>query len=223
MSEVLSVHDLHKSYREGKGRLEVLRGVSFLLAGGEMAALLGPSGSGKSTLLHLCGLLDQADRGVIAVEGQDMARAGDSARTRLRRNRIGFIYQFHHLLPEFSALENVVLPQMIAGKSKRRAKKRAHELLEAVGLSPRAAHRPAELSGGEQQRVAIARALANGPALLIADEPTGNLDQNNAQRVFDLLLDICRREKTAILVATHNLALAGALSRVIEIQDGLVK
>jgi lipoprotein-releasing system ATP-binding protein len=223
MSEVLVLRDVRKSYKEGASRLEVLRGVTFSLHAGEMTALLGPSGSGKSTLLHLCGLLDQADSGDIFIGGQNAAKANDKARTIMRRGRIGFVYQFHHLLPEFSAMENIVIPQMIAGMSRKKAEVRALNLLEQVGLSARATHRPAELSGGEQQRVAMARALSNHPALLIADEPTGNLDQTNAKLVFNMLLNICRNENTAILMATHNLELAAALSRVIEINDGIVR
>ncbi|MBI3418985.1 MAG: ABC transporter ATP-binding protein [Proteobacteria bacterium] len=223
MSEVLTVRDVRKGYREGQGRIEVLRGASFTLHQGQMAALLGPSGSGKSTLLHVCGLLDEADSGDIAINGQNIGKAGDKARTALRCSKIGFVYQFHYLLPEFSALENVALPQRIAGKGRKESEERAAHLLGQVGLSARLTHRPAELSGGEQQRVAIARALANHPALLIADEPTGNLDQANARLVFDVLLQICQKENTAILMATHNLELARALSRVIEIHDGVVR
>jgi lipoprotein-releasing system ATP-binding protein len=224
MSEVLAVNDLRKSYQEGKkGRLEVLRGVSFTLHKGEMMALVGPSGSGKSTLLHMCGLLDQPDSGSIRIDGQEAGKAGDNFRTRLRLEKIGFVYQFHHLLPEFSALENVAMPQMIAGVKKKQAEVRAKELLTQVGLAERVTHRPAELSGGEQQRVAIARALVNHPAVIIADEPTGNLDQDNAHMVFEVLLDVCRKEGTSILMATHNLELAGKLSRVIDIHNGTVR
>jgi lipoprotein-releasing system ATP-binding protein len=224
MSEVLAVNDLRKSYQEGKkGRLEVLRGVSFTLHKGEMMALVGPSGSGKSTLLHMCGLLDQPDSGSIRIDGQEAGKAGDNFSTRLRLEKIGFVYQFHHLLPEFSALENVAMPQMIAGVKKKQAEVRAKELLTQVGLAERVTHRPAELSGGEQQRVAIARALVNHPAVIIADEPTGNLDQDNAHMVFEVLLDVCRKEGTSILMATHNLELAGKLSRVIDIHNGTVR
>ncbi len=223
MSEVLTVQDLFKGYKEGKkGRLEVLRGVSFSLRKGEMMALVGPSGSGKSTLLHLCGLLDQADSGSIVIDGNEAGKAGDNIRTKLRLDKIGFVYQFHHLLPELSALENVAMPQMISGKKKKQAEERAKELLTQVGLAARLSHRPAELSGGEQQRVAIARALVNHPAVIIADEPTGNLDQDNARLVFEVLLEACRKEGTAILMATHNLELAGKLSRVIDIHNGTV-
>src|SRR5688572_12951075 len=169
MSEVLAVSDLRKSYQEGKkGQLEVLRGVSFTLHKGEMMALVGPSGSGKSTLLHLCGLLDQPDSGSIRIDGEEAGKANDNSRTRLRLEKIGFVYQFHHLLPEFSALENVAMPQMILGMQKKKAEARAKELLTQVGLAERVTHRPAELSGGEQQRVAIARALVNHPAVIIA-------------------------------------------------------
>jgi lipoprotein-releasing system ATP-binding protein len=224
MSEVLAVSDLRKSYQEGKkGQLEVLRGVSFTLHKGEMMALVGPSGSGKSTLLHLCGLLDQPDSGSIRIDGEEAGKANDNSRTRLRLEKIGFVYQFHHLLPEFSALENVAMPQMILGMQKKKAEARAKELLTQVGLAERVTHRPAELSGGEQQRVAIARALVNHPAVIIADEPTGNLDQDNAHMVFEVLLDVCRKEGTSILMATHNLELAGKLSRVIAVHNGVVR
>ena len=188
-----------------------------------MVALVGPSGSGKSTLLQIAGLLDSADGGEIIIAGEKVEHNNDAQRTRLRGSSIGFVYQFHHLLPEFSALENVVLPQMIIGVAEGTARQQAKHLLEMVGLGARLTHRPAELSGGEQQRVAIARALANNPKLLIADEPTGNLDQHNSQLVFDVLKATCATQKVAILMATHNLDLARQLSRVITMQEGIVK
>lgn len=219
---VLSLSNIHKTYGSGANRLEVLRGVNFSLHKGEMVALVGPSGSGKSTLLHLMGLLDQADRGEITVAGQVVPMQNDDQRTRLRCGAIGFVYQFHHLLPEFSALENVIVPQMIAGKGRRDAAKRAELLLTLVGLKERLGHRPAELSGGEQQRVAIARALANAPQILIADEPTGNLDIQNSNNVFNVLQDVCVKERVAVLMATHNQELARSLPRVITMCNGIV-
>lgn len=223
MSNVLSLSGITKSYGAGAAKLDVLRGVSMQLQEGEMVALVGPSGSGKSTLLQIAGLLDKADGGEILIAGEKVEHRNDAQRTRLRGRSIGFVYQFHHLLPEFSALENVVLPQMIVGTEDGVAKKRAAELLEMVGLAARLKHRPAELSGGEQQRVAIARALANNPKLLIADEPTGNLDLQNSQLVFDVLKATCASQKVAILMATHNLDLARQLSRVISMQSGVVQ
>jgi lipoprotein-releasing system ATP-binding protein len=223
MSEaVVNLTNICKGFGRAPNRLEVLRGVSMQLAAGEMVALVGPSGSGKSTLLQIAGLLDQADGGEMIIAGEKVERQNDDQRTRLRGEAIGFVYQFHHLLPEFSALENVVLPQMVLGKDEGAAKKQAQALLEMVGLGARLKHRPAELSGGEQQRVAIARALANQPKVLIADEPTGNLDQQNSQMVFDVLRATCANQNVAILMATHNLDLARQLSRVIHISDGAI-
>jgi lipoprotein-releasing system ATP-binding protein len=223
MSDVLlDVRGLRKSYREGRERLDVLRGIDLQLCAGEMVALVGPSGSGKSTLLHILGLLDRADNGEILLGGEDVRGVSEARRTALRGKSLGFVYQFHHLLPEFSALENVSLPQMIEGVEKSQADLRSDELLRLVGLGERKTHRPAELSGGEQQRVAIARALANRPKMLIADEPTGNLDVKNSALVFNVLRDACQQQGTAILMATHNLELARALSRVIEIRDGMI-
>jgi lipoprotein-releasing system ATP-binding protein len=219
---VLSLRDIRKSFRTGSTRLDVLKGVNLDLMPGEMVALVGPSGSGKSTLLQIIGLLDHPDSGDIVIGGETVLRQKDDQRTRLRGLSIGFVYQFHHLLPEFSAIENVVLPQMVVGKDRGAAEARAKELLEQVGLAARLGHRPAELSGGEQQRVAIARALANAPKVLIADEPTGNLDVHNSQLVFDVLRATCQKQNAAILMATHNLELAHQLSRVIEMKDGAV-
>ncbi|WP_207478823.1 ABC transporter ATP-binding protein [Arenibaculum pallidiluteum] len=223
MSEaMLDVRGLVRVYTQAATRLEVLRGVSFAVREGEMVALVGPSGAGKSTILHTVGLLEKAQDGVIRIGGEDVGRLSDSERTALRRRSIGFVYQFHHLLPEFSALENIVLPQMIGGVPRHEAALRAQELLDLVGLAQRAAHRPARLSGGEQQRVAIARALANRPKLLIADEPTGNLDPHTAEGVFDMLRGLVARGGFGALVATHNLELARRMDRVLELRDGVV-
>lgn len=222
MNSVLVANNLRKSFRSGENRLDVLRGVNVTLNAGEMVALVGPSGSGKSTLLQIIGLLDKADSGELIIGGEKVVANSDEQRTALRSQRIGFVYQFHHLLPEFTAQENVSLPQMIAGRSPSVAAARAKELLTKVGLEHRLDHRPAELSGGEQQRVAIARALANKPQLLIADEPTGNLDHANSGMVFNVLKEVCVNEQVAILMATHNLELAQHLNRVIEMKDGVI-
>jgi lipoprotein-releasing system ATP-binding protein len=211
-----------RTFVQGPSRLEVLRGASLALQPGEMVALVGPSGAGKSTLLHVAGLLERADGGEVYILGRPCGRMADSDRTAARRRMVGFVYQYHHLLPEFSALENVVIPQMIAGKSRREARQRAAQLLDMVGLSKRASHRPARLSGGEQQRVAMARALANKPAILLADEPTGNLDPHTAQAVFDLLLALVHEARLAALIATHNLDLSRRMDRVLTLQDGQV-
>ena len=218
----LELREVVRTYKQGGTALDVLRGVSFALKPGEVVALVGPSGAGKSTLLHAAGLLERPDRGEVLIEGQACGKLGDAERTALRRAHLGFVYQFHHLLPEFSALENVMLPQLIAGKSRAAAKKRAAELLMLVGLEKRASHRPARLSGGEQQRVAIVRALANGPRVMLGDEPTGNLDQHTAAEVTAVLLDIVRKTGLAALIATHNLELARRLDRVLALEDGLV-
>ncbi|HEX6103756.1 MAG TPA: ABC transporter ATP-binding protein [Alphaproteobacteria bacterium] len=211
-----------RTFVQGPSRLEVLRGASLALQPGEMVALVGPSGAGKSTLLHVAGLLERADGGEVYILGRPCGRMSDSDRTAARRRMVGFVYQYHHLLPEFSALENVVIPQMIAGKSRREARQRAAQLLDMVGLSKRASHRPARLSGGEQQRVAMARALANKPAILLADEPTGNLDPHTAQAVFDLLRALVHEARLAALIATHNLDLSRRMDRVLTLQDGQV-
>jgi lipoprotein-releasing system ATP-binding protein len=221
MSEaVLELRDVSRSFRQGAGRLEVLRQVSLAVQPGEIVALIGPSGAGKSTLLQISGLLEPPTSGEILIKGEPAGRLSDARRTELRRTAIGFVYQYHHLLPEFSAAENVILPQMIAGLSRGKARGRALELLAMVGLSPRAEHRPAQLSGGEQQRVAIARALANGPALLLADEPTGNLDHTTADGVFAMLVKLVRAVGLGALVATHNLALADQMDRILALDDG---
>ncbi len=217
---VLTLSNICKSFGKGQNRLDVLRGVNLELARGEMVALVGPSGAGKSTLLQITGLLDHPDSGELVIAGERVLMQNDDQRTRLRSKSIGFVYQFHHLLPEFSALENIMMPQIIAGRDATPARARAQELLELVGLAPRARHRPAELSGGEQQRVAIARSLANAPAVIIADEPTGNLDQHNSGRVFDIFREACQQQHVAVLMATHNLDLARQLNRTVSMQDG---
>jgi lipoprotein-releasing system ATP-binding protein len=218
----LRLEHLERAYAQGSRLIEVLKGATASFYPGEAVALLGPSGCGKSTLLHIAGLLEQPDRGAVVIDGVDCVSLGDGERTRMRRAEIGFVYQFHHLLPEFSALENVVLPQLILGLSRSEAEKRAGLLLEALGLGERGEHRPAQLSGGEQQRVAIARAVANGPKLLLADEPTGNLDPPTAERVFDQLLSLVRQSGVAAVIATHNLDLAARMDRVLRLMDGLL-
>jgi lipoprotein-releasing system ATP-binding protein len=223
MSEaVLRLEGVARTFRTGDGLLEVLRGVDLAVAPGEIVALVAPSGAGKSTLLHIAGLLEHADRGRIVVTGKEASALGDTARTELRRSTIGFVYQFHHLLPEFTARENVAMPQVIAGIPKRAAAERAEALLAALGLSARLNHRPARLSGGEQQRVAIARALANQPKLLLADEPTGNLDMATAEVVFGELLSLVRERGVAALIATHNPDLAARMDRTLILRDGHV-
>lgn len=224
MSEpVLELVALAKTYRRGKADpVRVLDGVSLALPPGQVAALVAPSGAGKSTLLHIAGLLDAPDSGEVRIEGREMTALGDGARTAVRRGKVGFVYQFHHLLPEFSALENVVLPQLANGTPARAARARAEGLLAQVGLAARAGHRPAELSGGEQQRVAFCRALANGPRLLLADEPTGNLDPATSDQVFAALMDLVRQTGLAALIATHNLDLAARMDRVLRLQDGRI-
>ena len=218
----LELRQVVRTYHQGGTPLPVLRGISLGIAAGEIVALVGPSGAGKSTLLHLAGLLERPDGGAVLLNGTDCSRMSDLERTEARRSSIGFVYQFHYLLPEFSALENIALPQMIAGSSRRAARERAIELLGLVGLQPRAEHRPARLSGGEQQRVAILRALANQPRLLLGDEPTGNLDHRTADEVTAVLIDLVRRTGLAALIATHNLELARRMDRVLTLEDGLV-
>jgi lipoprotein-releasing system ATP-binding protein len=218
----IALDGIVRTYRQAGEALEVLRGVSLEVRRGEIVALVGPSGAGKSTLLHVAGLLERPDGGEVLIEGAPCGRLGDNARTEIRRSRLGFVYQFHHLLPEFSALENVMLPQMVAGCSPRAARERGRQLLAMVGLEKRAGHRPARLSGGEQQRVALARAIANGPRVLLADEPTGNLDHHTADAVFAQLLALVREAGLAALVATHNLALARRMDRTLELRDGAV-
>ena len=220
MSDPLALLGVTRTYRGDAGELAVLRGVDLTLRVGEIVALVAPSGAGKSTLLHVAGLLDRPDAGSVMIEGRDAGGLPDAARTALRRDTIGFVYQFHHLLPEFTALENIVLPQMIAARSRRAAADRARALLTAFGLAPRLGHLPSALSGGEQQRVAIARALANQPKLLLADEPTGNLDVATAEAVFAELLAIVRDQGLAALIATHNPDLAARMDRTVTLRDG---
>lgn len=225
MSErpVLELKGVARRFRQGGTALEVLKGVDLTLRAGEIVALVGPSGAGKSTLLQIAGLLESPDAGRVVMNGTDCARLSDSARTARRRQDLGFVYQHHHLLPEFNALENIVLPQMIAGLDRREAVVRAQELLRALRLEARATHRPARLSGGEQQRVAIARALANAPRLLLADEPTGNLDPHTAEGVFRTLLTLVRQTGLAALVATHNPDLAERMDRIVALRDGVLQ
>jgi lipoprotein-releasing system ATP-binding protein len=218
----LRLEQLERAYAQGERLIEVLKGATASFYPGEAVALLGPSGAGKSTLLHIAGLLEQPDRGAVIIDGVNCGSLGDAERTRMRRAEIGFVYQFHHLLPEFSALENVVLPQLILGLSRSEAESRAMQLLDALGLGERADHRPAQLSGGEQQRVAIARAVANGPKFLLADEPTGNLDPHTADRVFEQLLSLVRQSGVAALIATHNLDLAARMDRTLRLVDGIL-
>jgi len=219
---VLTLSGVTRRYSEGDGFLDILRGVNGQLWPGQAVALVAPSGAGKSTLLHIAGLLERPDGGAVAIDGWDASGLDDRARTALRRDRIGFVYQFHHLLPEFTALENVMTPQLIAGLNKAEARERAMELLDYLGLAPRAHHRPSELSGGEQQRVAIARAVANAPALLLADEPTGNLDPETAEKVFSALMTLVRATGLAALIATHNLELAARMDRRWTLRNGLL-
>jgi lipoprotein-releasing system ATP-binding protein len=217
---VLELKGVERVYRQAEEHLDVLKGVGLVIHKGEMVALVGPSGAGKSTLLHVAGLLEFPDAGDVLLEGVSCAELSDDARTDLRRTKIGFIYQFHHLLPEFSALENVMIPQMVEGMGRRQAKASASVLIESVGLTTRATHRPAKLSGGEQQRVAIARALANSPAILLADEPTGNLDTHTADSVFGLLETLVSQSGLGALVATHNLDLANRMDRILRLENG---
>jgi lipoprotein-releasing system ATP-binding protein len=223
MGAALELKDVCRIFRLAGTELRVLDGVDLALRPGEIVALVGPSGAGKSTLLHVAGLLERPDGGAVLIGGEDCGRLSDERRTLLRRSEIGFVYQFHHLLPEFSALENVMLPQMIAGVARHRARGKAAELLEQVGLAPRAGHRPARLSGGEQQRVAIVRALANDPRILLADEPTGNLDHATGDNVMSTLLELVRHTGLAALIATHNIEIARRLDRIVALEDGRLK
>ena len=221
---VLSLKGIEKIYNRGKhNEIAVLKGADLALARGEIVALVAPSGAGKSTLLHIAGLLDTADAGEVAIGGTVMNGLGDRRRTIARRRDVGFIYQFHHLLPEFTALENVVLPQLVGGTSREVAEGRAKELLIALGLGKRLEHRPSQLSGGEQQRVAVARALANKPKLVLADEPTGNLDEATSEKVLEQFLDLVRGQGSAALVATHNERLAAKMDRVVRLHEGLLE
>jgi lipoprotein-releasing system ATP-binding protein len=220
MSEVLRLENITRRYREGEGQLEVFSGLDMAISAGEIVALVGPSGAGKSSLLHIAGLLEAPTSGEIYVQGAAVSQLGDTERTRIRRETIGFVYQAHHLLPEFNALENVVLPQMIAGNSRADAAREATRLLTVLGLGQRLTHRPSQLSGGEQQRVAIARALANKPRLLLADEPTGNLDSRTSGGVFEALIAITRAEGLGALIATHNFELASRMDRALLLHQG---
>jgi lipoprotein-releasing system ATP-binding protein len=219
---VIFLHEVERTYHQGDEVLEILKKTDLAVWSGQSVALLAPSGAGKSTLLHIAGLLEHPDSGDVYVDGEPTAALPDAERTRIRRNEIGFVYQFHRLLPEFTALENVMLPQMIHGLSRGEARSRATELLGYLGLGQRVMHRPAELSGGEQQRVAIARAVANAPRILLADEPTGNLDVHTADYVFDTLAQLVRASGLATIVATHNLDLAARMDRRVTIRDGEV-
>ncbi|MCP5071825.1 MAG: ABC transporter ATP-binding protein [Rhodobacteraceae bacterium] len=221
MSEVLQLSGITKTYKKGEpNEVPVLSGVDFSLNAGEIVGMVAPSGAGKSTLLHIAGLLDTPDRGTVAIAGQDLSGKSDRRRTRTRRQDVGFVYQFHHLLQEFSAAENIILPQLANGIASAKAEARAKELLGSVGLSNRASHRPAELSGGEQQRVAFCRALANQPRILLADEPTGNLDPATSDTVFDALMQLVRGTGLSALIATHNLELAERMDRVVRLDAG---
>ena len=223
MSDVLALDGIEKGYLRGTpAEVMVLRGATLRVARGEVVALVAPSGAGKSTLLHIAGLLDMADKGTVALGGVVMGRTSDRARTEARRRDVGFIYQFHHLLPEFTALENVMLPQRANGVGRGQAAARAGDLLGRVGLAPRAGHRPAELSGGEQQRVAFCRALANGPKLLLADEPTGNLDPETSDTVFQVLMTLVHETGLSAQIATHNIGLAARMDRVVRLEAGRV-
>ena len=216
----LRLSDIRHSFGQGRRKLEILNGVDLDVSAGEIVALVGPSGAGKSTLLHIAGLLDQPEAGEIWVAGEACHGLGDNARTLVRRRQLGFVYQYHHLLAEFSALENIVIPQIISGYGRKEARARAQEILEWMGLSDRAGHRPARLSGGEQQRVAIGRAIAAGPSLLLADEPTGNLDPGTANDVFSILLKLVRGAGMAALIATHNPDLAARMDRTVRLDGG---
>jgi lipoprotein-releasing system ATP-binding protein len=219
----LELRGVTKAYKRGTaGEVAVLGGVDLRLARGEVVALVAPSGAGKSTLLHIAGLLDTPDAGTVMLGGRDMGGLPDRARTQARRSGLGFVYQFHHLLPEFTALENIVIPQLAAGVSPSDARARAQDLLARVGIAPRADHRPAALSGGEQQRVAFCRALANGPRVLLADEPTGNLDPATSDQVFATLMDLVRATGLSALIATHNMALAARMDRTLHLQAGQI-
>ncbi|CAM5765657.1 lipoprotein-releasing system ATP-binding protein LolD [Labrys miyagiensis] len=218
----LELIDVQRSYQQGPSELRILRGVNLTVMPGQSVALIAPSGVGKSTLLHTAGLLEKPNGGEVVVSGQPTSDLNDAGRTRLRRNAIGFVYQFHHLQPEFSALENVILPQMIRGLSRSEARRRGEELLTFLGLGERFGHRPNELSGGEQQRVAIARAVANAPHLILADEPTGNLDPGTSDHVFGTLTALVRASGLAALIATHNLDLAARMDRRVTLQDGRI-
>lgn len=220
MTAVLELRDIVREYQSEAGTLRVLREANLTLNSGELVGLVGPSGSGKSTLLHTAGLLEKAEGGAVLLEGEDCMALSDAGRTTLRREKLGFVYQFHHLLPEFDARDNVAMPLMVGGMSRKQARVKAEELLADMGLSDRMRHQPGQMSGGEQQRVAIARALVNDPRLVIADEPTGNLDPATTERVFQSLIRMARSEGAAVLIATHNMALIKHMDRVLTLKDG---
>ena len=222
MIDVLKLEDIRNTFFQGRTSLVVLNKANLKIQGGEMVGLIGPSGSGKSTLLQIAGLLENAEEGRVSILGVPMNKLDDNSRTKARGTDIGFVYQYHHLLAEFTALENIVLPQLISGKSKTQANNVANKLLASMQLSDRSTHRPARLSGGEQQRVAVARALANGPRLLLADEPTGNLDHDSAELVFNLLAELVKKTGVAALIATHNPELAGKMDRVLRLENGIL-
>jgi lipoprotein-releasing system ATP-binding protein len=219
---ILFMHKVDRHYRQGDATLHILKGAELALWPGQSVALVAPSGAGKSTLLHVAGLLEHPDAGDVYIDQVATATLSDMERTRIRRTEVGFVYQFHHLLPELNAIENVMMPQMVRGLAKREAAKRAGELLSYLGLKDRLAHRPAELSGGEQQRVAIARAVANGPRILMADEPTGNLDPHTAEHVFNALTQLVRASGLAVIIATHNMDIAARMDRRVTLREGLV-
>lgn len=218
----LQLHNVWRGFQTGEARLDILKNTDFAVHPGELVAMVAPSGAGKSTLLHICGLLDRPDSGTVLINGRDTTGLDDKDLSSLRGEEIGFVYQFHHLLPEFDAMENVMMPQLISGLDRATARNRAMELLDYLHIGPRATHRPAELSGGEQQRVAIARAMANAPSLLLADEPTGNLDPGTADHVFQVLLALVRAAGVSALIATHNMELASRADRIITLEDGKV-
>lgn len=223
MSDVLQLKDVTRNFSQGGKTLEILRGINLSVSRGEIVALLGPSGCGKTTLLQIAGLLEKPTSGSVIINGKKAEDAGEGLRTKLRCTQIGFVYQFHHLLPDFTALENLLLPQYIAGTGKAAAKNHGRKLLESVGLENRAKHYPSEMSGGEQQRVAIARSLVNSPALLLADEPTGNLDPQTAEEVFQVMLKTIHSLKIGALIVTHNVELANRMDRILRLKNGLVQ
>ena len=222
-TNILEINGLKRSFRQGESLIRVLCGVDLKICKGEIISLLGPSGSGKSTMLQAIGLLERGFQGSIRMDGREFASIESSERNRLRREKLGFVYQFHHLLPDFDARENVEMPQLIAGVGREQARVRAEELLDVMGLAERMYHRPSQLSGGEQQRVAVARALANRPLLVLADEPTGNLDENTSEQVLNAFVSLVREEGSAAVVATHNRRLANKMDRVLELHNGKLK
>ena len=222
MSNALELIGIKKHFIQGGEQINVLNGISFSVSKGEMAALVGPSGSGKSTLLHIAGLLDEANGGQVIIGAESFENANEKKRTIARRSKIGFVYQFHHLLPEFDAVENVMMPLVIDGMAEKAARQKAIELLNKMGLADRLTHRPAQLSGGQQQRVAIARALANDPEVILADEPTGNLDNHTAEQVFDVLKKVMKETSCAALIATHNTDLVGKMDKVLKLHEGVI-